>query len=164
MYSHDTTPYKYSTIAHSFWTNCIAKEPNECWEWKSCTHKGGYGLLTYRSKMYLAHRISWQIHFGPIPKGMFVLHKCDNPVCTNPNHLFLGTQADNMKDMFAKGRGNPGHIQGEKVGTSKLTEKQVLEIRAKHASGQSTRSLMAEYNFSKSGIEHIVARRTWKHV
>lgn len=164
MQPHNTTRRKYTTIANSFWTHCLKKGPNECWGWKAALHKGGYGLFGYNGKMHLAHRASWEIHFGPIPKGMFVLHKCDNPICTNPNHLFLGTQLDNMRDMFAKGRGKPGHHFGEKTGTSKLTETQVLEIRAKHASGQSTRSLMVEYNFSKSGIEHIVARRTWKHI
>lgn len=77
---------------------------NECWEWQAYKNKFGYGLFNVNYYATMAHRVSWELNNGPIPKGLYVLHKCDNPCCVNPNHLWLGTYKDNMRDCVAKGR------------------------------------------------------------
>lgn len=98
---------------------------NECWLWTACTIRGNYGLNKKIFGEFVASRISYMLYKGRIPKGLFVLHKCDTPNCVNPNHLFLGTQADNMKDMVEKGRS----LTGEKNPLAKLTEESILEMR-----------------------------------
>lgn len=90
------------------WRRVNKNAPNGCWEWGGWRHEHGYGRIravsTGKSKFLRTHRVSWAIHNGPVPVGMDVLHRCDNPPCCNPAHLFLGTDADNMNDMAAKGR------------------------------------------------------------
>lgn len=80
-----------------------------CWNWQRCKNKAGYGIYVYKQKNYLAHRFSWSLKNGDINKGLHVLHKCDNPACVNPDHLFLGTQSDNNKDCKSKGRHKNGN-------------------------------------------------------
>ena len=77
---------------------------NGCWEWVGCIGVWGYGQISFMGKSKSAHRISWELYKGEIPKGKLILHKCDNPACVNPSHLFIGTWGDNMKDMVAKDR------------------------------------------------------------
>jgi len=94
----------------SFWSKVIIKGPDDCWEWSARKNNKGYGIfspLKYRS----AHRTSWFIKHGEIPKGMYVCHHCDNPSCVNPSHLFLGTAMDNFKDAVNKGRIKPIHLR-----------------------------------------------------
>jgi len=120
----------------NFWKKVDIKSENECWEWNACKNKHGYGQFKIDKKLYGSHRISWILTNGDIPeddnycKTLFVCHSCDNPGCVNPNHLFLGTNKDNMKDMINKNRliNSPGI----KNGNHKLTEQQVLEIRQKY--------------------------------
>lgn len=100
-----------------FWSKVAVKELDECWEWQAGKAGGGYGTFRVHHKMWQAHRVAWALTYGPIPKGLFVCHRCDNPGCCNPYHLFLGTNADNLRDAAKKGR------------IGKLTKDDVLEIR-----------------------------------
>lgn len=133
----------------------------ECWEWTGCKNGGGYGHIRDGSKMIGAHRLSYKLHIGPIPSGLKILHKCDNPSCVNPDHLFLGTQKDNMADMVAKGRSH--HPHGEISSLSKLTEEQVLEIRSLYPD-VSQASLASTFEVFQGTICKIVNRKTWRHI
>ena len=82
----------------------LVQDPSGCWIWMGCVRKG-YGQISVKGKMKNVHRVTWELTHGPIPKGVFVLHHCDVRPCANPDHLFLGTNTDNMRDMNAKGRG-----------------------------------------------------------
>lgn len=155
---HNVTP-KYATLEDRFWAGCIKSEDAECWRWNGNRQRHGYGLMNYRHKDYLAHRVSYMIHFGPIPTGMVVCHKCDNPECTNPNHLFLGTPADNIADMVKKGRQSKDRMRGAKV-----TVADVLEIRRLYAKGTPPKQLATMFGLSRSGIASIVKRRSWKDI
>lgn len=129
------------------------------------TYRNGYGSFSHKtSRSARAHRMAWIFAVGPVPRGAVVCHRCDNPSCVNPAHLFLGSQADNMRDKIAKGR----QLRGEGIGTSRLTEQQVSEIRARHGAynidGESCRKLAAEFGVSDKAIWHAVKGNTWRHV
>ncbi len=109
----------------------------------------------------LAHRFSWELHNGPIPKGFCVLHRCDNPPCVRPDHLFLGTHLENIRDMVKKNRGYDRH--GEKNPRAKLTERKVIEIRRRYELGETQESLGREYGFVQAYISQIVLRKIWKN-
>lgn len=145
-------------------------EPNSgCWLWTGPVDKNGYGDITakhirieapgwkYARKRKKAHRVSWEIHHGPIPHGFKVLHRCDVPGCVNPEHLFLGTPKDNTADMVAKRR----HYHGDRCASSRLTEEQVLAIRG---SSETQRELAKRYGVHFGTINDIVRHRTWKHL
>src|SRR3990170_7379385 len=100
-----------------------------CWIWMASLNIYGYGRFRYKGRPSSAHRASWEMKYGYIPDGMNVCHKCDIPSCVNPNHLFIGTRKDNMRDKVIKGRAKTGKQNGENNGFSKLTLKQVTEIR-----------------------------------
>jgi hypothetical protein len=132
-----------------------------CWIWLGTTAGGGYGVFTDGQRRIKAHRLSFELHVGPIPQGLFVCHRCDVPPCVNPAHLFLGTCADNCEDMRLKGRSQ----RGIRNGHVKLTELEVLRIREALKAGlSSVTSLGQQYGVSQSAISLIKARKTWVHV
>lgn len=158
---------KKTPVVLRFWKK-VRKTPT-CWMWTGCKDSGGYGMIRTGSvkdgtrTMTKATRMSWEIQYGPIPEGMHVLHRCDTPSCVHPDHLFLGTHTDNMRDRKAKGRGN--HRRGSIHGRAKLTEADVLAIREKYASLDWTQmDLAAEYGVSQPMIGYIVRRTTWRHI
>jgi len=139
---------------------------NDCWLWLGAKNNKGYGQFRVNGKMELAHRVSWTLNSGKIPRGLNVLHKCDVCACVNPNHLFLGSQKDNIKDCVKKKRNHvnwPEH-KGEKHGMSKLTEKDVKEIREKRKNGEKGTKLAKEYKVSRTTIVDIVYGKLWKHI
>jgi len=140
-----------------------------CWEWIGYLDQAGYGRISIKHYPYKTHRVSWEIEYGEIPKGLCVCHKCDNRKCVKPAHLFLGTHLDNQLDKIRKGRGVNGQTHpkfcGESSGHNKLTEKQVLAIREIYSFGTvSTGEIARIFRVGKSTVKHIIHRRTWKHL
>ena len=140
-----------------FWSKVSKGGPDECWNWLAWCDSGGYGSISTTNGYTSAHRVSWELHKGPIPKGMHVLHSCDNPPCINPLHLFLGTQMDNMKDCIAKGR----MPRGEDKVNAKLTEQNVLEIRV---SNETQAVLAKRYGVSCCVVSMTKRHLIWRHV
>ena len=146
-----------------FWNLVSKKSDTECWEWLGCKHDEGYGRFRSDGKFISAHKFSYALHFGDIPEGLCVCHKCDNPPCCNPNHFFLGTKKDNSNDRDVKGRNV--NKRGEENGSSKLKEQQVLEIRASYIPFKCTvRKLASTYNVSAATIKLVIARKRWSHI
>lgn len=157
------------------WHASFDKDPSGCWLWNAGL-KSGYGRFGIGYTRFRAHRLSYAIHNGPLTDDLFVCHKCDVRACVNPEHLFLGTQAENLQDMVNKGRSNLGEkhwslrcpekvTRGEKVGNAKLTEADVLNIRRRYIPyGVTYDQLAAEYKVSSSVIRDAVLRISWKHL
>lgn len=143
-----------------FWSK--VKKSSGCWEWIASLDHQGYGHFKFNGKMVGAHRMSYMIRCGDIPKGMCVLHKCDNPICVRPSHLFLGTLKDNTQDMLRKGR-FPNY-QGENHNRSKLKNTDVIQIRALYYLGNSLKDLSKLFKISKPHISRIIKRQSWSHI
>lgn len=143
-----------------FWEKTEVGGVDDCWEWKVGKDKDGYGQYWFKKRPTKAHRASWEIHYGKIPDGLWVLHHCDNPSCVNPRHLFLGTVLDNNRDTIRKNRKHD--VRGELHGGVKLTESQVREIRKKYIPHEySTAKLAREYSISQPHAWEIVSGRSW---
>ncbi len=148
-----------------FWASVRKADGDECWEWQGAFEKDGYGYsekvingVTYRG----AHRYSYALHFGPIPDGLCVCHRCDNPKCVRPDHLFLGTNYDNVQDRERKGRGGGGRKPGC---AQKLTEENVLLIREKYARGELNQKAEAlKLGVDPSMISRLARGQRWGHV
>lgn len=141
------------TIEDRFFSRFV-KVDSGCWQWRAHTDKDGYGFLPGDRQNIRAHRLSYELHCGPIPEGMIVCHKCDNPGCVNPDHLFIGTHKDNAQDALRKKR----HYLGEKNGRSKLTEHQAAQIKTSSQTGQ---ELAKIYGVTKSTINRIKRGESW---
>jgi HNH endonuclease len=154
--------YPSIPLSTRFWAN--VRKTHGCWEWTASTTNRGYGRLRRNgSTSDSAHRISWELHFGKIPDGLCVLHDCDNRRCVRPDHLFLGTQLDNVRNMDAKNRRS--RPKGSQNVRAKLTEADVLTIRACHAIGDTTLQVLASrYNVNKTAIWKIIQRKRWQHL
>jgi len=154
---------KYKNKLESFNDKYEVVEELGCWVWTASILKVGYGCMRWDGKTQLSHRVSYDLHKGKIPDGMHVLHKCDNRFCVNPNHLFIGTNLDNIKDRLSKNRPKTGCV-GEKSGRAILSEVDVNNIRAIKKYCKCTQQQLADiYNVSKSCINHAI-HYNWKHI
>jgi len=152
--------YKRKSLSQRFWEKVDRQTKDKCWNWLGATN-WGYGVFGSRKNLIEhAHRTSWKLHFGEIPEGLLVCHKCDNRLCVNPSHLFLGTQEDNMKDMVRKNRS----AKGENHSQAKLNRKQVKMIRELYKKQVSQAELAARFNIDSSHVSNIVNYKLWKHI
>jgi hypothetical protein len=164
------------TLEERFWAKVDKNGPihpelkTRCWVWTASTYHFGHGCIVLGdgSGSSSAHRVSWEIHNGKISSKLCVLHKCDNPPCVNPEHLFLGTRTDNHLDMVNKGRlvvDAAVYLRGDDHQNSKLTEEVVRECRTLHKSGQaSIRELAKKHDVSYSTIQRVVTYASWQHI
>lgn len=150
-------------IADRFWEK-VEKSENGCWSWTASKDGRGYGKFTLRvnGKMVwrIAPRVAWELTNGPIPEGFWTLHRCDNPTCVNPDHLFLGTIKDNAADMVSKGRS----CRGERQGNHKLTDAEVLDILNRVSNHENQSDIARQFGISNSVITHIKRGKTWAHL
>lgn len=149
--------------SYAFWNKIKVLGNNDCWEWRAFKDKDGYGQYSSwkDGDEQRVHRIMWILKFGSIPKGALVCHKCDNPSCCNPNHLFLGTHRNNVEDKVSKNR----QAKGMSHGRSKLTEEDIVKIRSRYIGkwGQITK-LAKEYKVGYATMYSIIHNETWKHI
>jgi hypothetical protein len=174
-----TTPYDViasnSAAFEKFCSKCSAPNEEGCILWHRAEAEG-YGRFYFGNRRYPAHRMAWVFKNGEIPKGLFVCHACDVRLCVNPDHLFLGTNKDNIDDMIRKGRNGPSlealrrsrawpRLFGMNAPSSILTESQVIEIfRRHHSAGESCMSLAIEFGVGRSTIWQIVTGKNWRHL
>ena len=149
------------TLRERFLAKVCVEAESGCWLWQGLVRADGYGAMRLGGKEQGAHRVAWKLFRGEIAPGMQVCHKCDVRACVNPDHLFLGTPAENAQDMTAKGRGR----RGEKHGSSKLTATQVSRIKAMLEEDRMYMSEIArEFGVSQTTIRAIRTRKTWREV
>lgn len=149
-------------LKQRFWAKVDSSSEDGCWNWTASVAGKGYGQIKLpgtRRQAY-AHRLSYEFHNGPIPQGLMVLHRCDNPRCVRPDHLFLGTGADNLGDMAAKGR----HLYGERNSKHRLTERQVHTIFDLSGAGLSQAKIAKEVGIGQPQVGRILRGERWHHV
>lgn len=163
-----------------FWSKVAVRADDECWDWTAGTHSFGYGLfgrtkaspLSKSIKTKIASRVAFILTNGPISDNLVVCHKCDRPLCCNPNHLFAASQKENLADMRAKGRWSPPPkndfvppaMAGERNANAKLKPENVAAILARRATGERLNSIAEDFNVSPSLISKIATGVSWKHI
>jgi hypothetical protein len=156
---------KPRTLAERFWPK--VEKTDGCWIWRGALHSFGSGQIGaggWHGKPLFAHRVAWELTNGPVPDGLWVLHRCDTPPCVRPEHLFLGNHQENMADMARKGRGHRSGLRGTQVGTAKLTEPEVREIRRRRQGGEPSARIASHYGVTPRVVWLIGAGRAWTHV
>jgi hypothetical protein len=149
-------------IAERFWRDVDKSSVDGCWPYTSRSHNG-YGYVTANGRTTSSHRMSWEIHFGPIPDGMYICHKCDNPPCVRPDHLFLGTPKDNMTDKHSKGRNH--NQNGERNGSVKLSESDVAEIFRLYDAGFTQKEISQRIGkVSIPTVCNVLKNKIWGHL
>lgn len=152
---HPKLRKKPQPVEPRFWA-AVEKLPSGCWVWTRSTVTSGYGSISVDGRGQRAHRVSWELHNGPIPNGMDVLHKCDNKPCVNPSHLYLGTDVENQRDINERGpKRTGGPPKGERHFASKLTNAQACELVSRFRSGETQRALGREFGIGQSQVSRI---------
>ena len=157
---HNKPGWRNKSVEDAFSEKYVVVSDSGCWIWVASTFKTGYGQFNPRNgRIVTAHRFSYELHNGQIPSGMFVCHRCDVRSCVNPDHLFLGTCAENLADMRAKGRARHASRAGEKNPSAKLTVKQAREI---YCSDRPRTELAAKYGITRQAVRNIKLRKSWR--
>ena len=157
MIARGVSPYLPSVVARMAASVTVNKATG-CHEWTAGPDGHGYGCIKVYGKPLRTHRVAWEIANGPLPAGAVVCHRCDNPRCVNPAHLFAGTHADNVRDKVSKGR----QARGERNGRAKLTAASAAAIRERSAAGEKRSALAAEFGVDQAVIRRIAEGMAWK--
>ena len=147
------------TLKERFWSR--VRKTSGCWLWEGASGGAGHGRIWLNGKFVQATHVSLLLAGNPLPEGMWALHRCDNPPCVRPSHLFAGTHSDNIRDAIKKGLKT---LRGEKNPLAKFTCQQILSIRKRHAAGERQVALANEANVTQAAISAIVLRKTWTHI
>jgi hypothetical protein len=150
-------PHKRAAMFTRFWSHVNRRSGSACWQWTGTGNGRGYGTFPIGSRRIMAHRFAWLASRGDIPEGQDVCHRCDNPGCVNPDHLFLGTHRENLLDSVRKGRKRAW-------GQQKLNAEQVIEIRQRCAAGERQRDVAMTLGIARNTVSQIVTRKTWAHL
>ncbi len=155
---------RYVPLAERFWAH--VEKTEGCWNWTAHRNSDGYGMigLERTRRVERTHRLSWVLHNGPIPDGLQVLHRCDNPACVRPDHLWLGTQIENIADMDAKGRRRFNPARGSQLPNAKLTEADIPVIWQMIGAGVSDRLIGERFGVTRLAILLIRHGKNWKHL
>jgi hypothetical protein len=157
--------FKHGSLEERFWSKVALAVDNECWEWTAHKNPNGYGQIsigTRQESRWLAPRVSWLLHYHSDPGELDVCHTCDNPGCVNPNHLFLGDAQANANDSINKGRHSPPpRLLGSSHPNAKLNEEAVREIRS---SPLSAAEMAVKFGVTKTAVDYVRKRRTWRHL
>lgn len=153
---------RITPLRDRFFKKVSLADLSECWLWTGVKYRNGYGniYVNEKKKKISAHRISYDLFWGEIPNGFYVLHKCDTPACVNPTHLFLGTAQDNANDCINKDR----KLRGSAHQNSKVIEKDVALIRKLYGDGMLQKDIAKKFDITRENVGYIVRRKTWTHI
>jgi hypothetical protein len=164
------------TLVSRFWSKVSQGSTSDCWPWNGTKSIQGYGVFVIDGKSRVASRVAYMLAKGSIPIGKCVCHTCDNRLCVNPAHLFVGSKVDNNRDRDSKGRQARGRLhgfalhperiaRGERASKAKLSAKDVRAIRERYTAGGVTiRALGAQYGISHTSVRYIIVRKNWRHI